>query len=147
MDAGKKGGYAVFDEKGRLSEYGKIPLNNKGEIDFKAMVNIVCGRRESTFIIEEQFVKEGQGHSKSIFTNLGVLMGIGYALCDDVHLVNARKWKTALNLVSKGAIKKTKQHAVTLCNKKYGTDFTLKEDGIAEAILIGHYFKLLKGNN
>jgi len=145
IDAGVKGGFAFWKENELVAHFNtptiKSKVNGKTtqKIDYKACAELIKEFSPLDMAIEEQFVKEGQGYSKNIFVPYGVIVGLGHALCREVIIVPAVKWKRAFSLFKKG-----KKGSIDLVSKVYGLDFKLKDDGVAEAILIGRYINLLR---
>jgi len=146
-DAGLKGGFGVLQD-GKLIKYFPTPLKNKKTIDMKKLKNLfqevqtIARGSSILFSIETQYVPVGQGHSKPIFLNFGLIKGLAYAYFDEVREVSSQTWKTALQLGG-GTYSSKKMKSVAYCNEKFHTLLNMKEDGIAEGILIAYYEYIL----
>jgi len=134
------------ERKGQRQTVIKTPAKHKTEIDFKAIereikefqntswIDKSTQKDESIMVFEEQFMLLGQGHSKSIFLNLGKIIGIGMVLCREVKEVRAIVWKKHYNL-----IKKEKSDSIKIAKKLFdGWAFDSHDQ--AESALIGKYY-------
>lgn len=92
----------------------------------------------SIIIIEDVHSMPREGVSSAFRFGLqkGILIGLscGIVGANNTILVSPQSWKRYFKL------SKNKKKSVDLVNKIYGMNLSYRDDGIAEAILIGQYF-------
>ncbi len=146
FDVGLNGGIAVY-KNGKFNTY-KMPtkivmVNNKKRrtYDIQKISEIIKNEKPSIALIEKIWTIPTDGRLTAF--SFGYGYGIISALCEsmikNVEYISAFKWKRYFNIGS------DKRKSVELCNKVFGTNFKLKDDGEAEALLIIKYY--LEVNN
>jgi hypothetical protein len=144
VDCGLKGGLASFLGS-KLDKVMPMPTKG-GKIDSRAIYELLMLSGVDLVILEQQFNPTGKAQKGSFFNaeNFGILK----ACCDIAQIpyktVLATKWKPFFNLSNVGRSpllpKVTKKDSVNLANSKYDLTLKYSQDGLAEAVLIGHYW-------
>lgn len=145
IDAGKHGGAALFTNDGRLAGTYQFDMPPEPRFphfdDMKSFMNWIPPTLTTLVAIEALPDYRTVGHVKHKNTQ-GAVWGVQYASAiircnpDEVEVVEARLWKKHFGLGS------DKKEALALARSMYPDlpEIQLeKQDGVAEAILIGHY--------
>lgn len=150
IDCGIKGGIAIW-EGTELKVVAPMPINKDKSLNMVAIKNVL--NNVDAVIIEEQFNPNNQKdkNGKKInnqggrtnIMNWGMIRGVALSLGKEVIDLRASEWVTALGLSNRGRSpmlpRITKKDHVILCNSLHGTDINTRDDGLADAVLIGHY--------
>lgn len=165
IDPGLSGGLCILNDEGIINVI-KMPVctrpNRKGNyIDLEIIYNFIrdFSNKNIGYIggifIERQFILKSQGMSSGSKTmyQSGLLYGLCFAECDDLHEINAKDWqKHVFSLVDDNLIKTynypspTKLQSIAFVEQTYGDKYlfsskrqTKPSDGIADAICIAKY--------
>jgi hypothetical protein len=142
IDPGLTGGLAIFDDE-RLVAIDKMPLwkprlmpgsTAKPQVDLVALRKILAQHDIDLVVTEYQTAMPGQSSvaTATSFLNWGLVLAL--RVDAPVHVVHPRVWKNHLGLV------KDKKMAVAKAHQLFPALGTYVHHGVAEAILIGHYW-------
>jgi len=142
IDCGIKGGIAIW-EGTELKVVAPMPINKDKSLNMVIIRNTL--QNVDTVIIEEQFSPHSK-NQKGMRTNLvnyGMIKGVALSLGREVIDLRASEWVSALGLSNRGRSpmlpRITKKDHVILCNSLHGTSISTRDDGLADAVLIGYY--------
>jgi crossover junction endodeoxyribonuclease RuvC len=167
IDPGLSGGLCILNEEG-IIDVIKMPLctrlNRKGNyIDLKSIFDFIAKYNNdigsNDFIqgifIERQFILRSQGMSSGSKTmyQSGLLYGLCFAECNDLHEINAKDWQSSIfNKLDTTKINNynyssyTKLQSIAFVEQTYGNKYLFKSkrqtkpsDGLADAICIAHF--------
>jgi len=146
IDPGKKGGAALWTNKGDLAGTYRFDCPSKPRFPapeaMKAFQDWIPPKRTTVLVIEALPDYRTIGAIKHKNTQ-GATWGSQFTAAglrcmpDDIHVVEARMWKSHFNLTS------DKKEALALAREMYPDLLAIGlegDDGVAEAILIGHYY-------
>lgn len=150
IDCGIKGGIAIWQGT-ELKVIAPMPINKDKTLNMVAIKKVL--ESVDVVIIEEQFnpsnqrAKNGKNFNnrggKTNLVNYGMIRGVALALGKEVTDLRAGEWVSALGLSNRGRSpmlpRITKKDHVILCNRLHNTAINTRDDGLADAILIGHY--------
>ena len=138
FDVGLNGGIAVYKKNKEIKTY-RMPViinKNKKTYDIKKIYKIIKNNKPDIAVIEKVWSIPSDGNVGAFTFGYG--FGVISALCEsmvkEVVYVSPQKWKKYFNL------KRNKKQSVNLCNKIFNTDFKVKDDGQAEALLLIKYY-------
>ena len=158
IDPGLSGGLCVLDTNG-IVEVMRMPIckrpNRKGNyIDVEKVLKFMTKYTFDSIYVERQFLLRSQGMSSGSKTmyQSGVLYGLAYSQCSDVHEINAKDWqKPIFSKVDESKIvaynyDDTKLKSIAYVEQTYGNQHlfyskrqTKPSDGLADAICIAAY--------
>ena len=149
IDVGVNGGIAFYDGK-KLKTYKmptiwtKVNERNKRTYDIDKIKEIIKTEEPNIAIIERvwSLPSDGRVGAFSFGYGYGLLTGICESYIGNVIHIPSHIWKKHFNLYNK----KSKKEAVELCNKIFGTNFKVKDDGEAEALLLIKYYMEVNEN-
>ena len=146
IDPGKRGGIALLDGDGNLVLCKPLPHfsnpakpRSPGDLDCRSLAALLApyATRVALAVIEKPI---GYTPNASAMMKLGESYGALRCLLTLAGLpleqAYAKAWKGHLELSA------DKSLAIDLANALYGTAFTAKQDGLAEAVLLAHHAKL-----
>lgn len=168
IDPGLSGGLCVLNEDG-IVEVMRMPTckrpNRKGNyIDVRKVYEFITkynNRSEDnnewieSIYVERQFILRSQGMSSGSKTmyQSGILYGLCYPECDELHEINAKDWQKAIfkkidqsKVVEYNYNNQTKLNSIAYVEQTYGKQYlfyskrqTKPSDGLADAICIAAY--------
>ncbi len=158
IDPGTSGALAFFGAKGRLDhtvrmpvveeifkkknpKTGKITNRKRLRLDEVAIVRMVRAFDADRFIVEKVGVRPKQGVTSSgrFMEGFGILQGVAAGLDLVCYRVLPATWKRHFGLL--GATKTGSRDLAKSMWPEFSDDFRLKkDDGRAEAALIGRFF-------
>jgi len=154
IDIGYKGGVAkhqiLNNSEAVLIDFYPMPviktqIKRKGKIKIKSDINIpelITILQDSSLIVIEDIHSRPTDGKVSAF-NFGYQKGLIVGLSiksvgiNNVYLIHPQSWKSKV-----GLIKKSKQDTIKIVNDLYNLTLAKKDDGIADAIMIGRAFIL-----
>ncbi len=142
IDCGFKGGLCFWQDL-KPSVIMPMPIKANKTLNMPYIMNLI--RDADVVIIEEQFDphSKNQRGMRTNIMNWGMIRGVAMALNKEVIDVNANEWVTSLGLSNRGRSpmlpKSTKKDRAKKANMLYNINIDPKDDGLADAILIGHY--------
>ena len=144
IDPGIKGGIAFWDKNGSLLSVEPMPTyktsKKKVDLDLQTLQKLLS--QGEVIVIERVHSMPKQGVASTFFfgKQFGVLVGMSYALGKKVDFISPQKWKKVVGLKAKTK-KEGKRKAIEMVKEIYNIE--TKNDGIADAILIGRAFFIL----
>ena len=142
IDPGLSGAIAWLDNEGRLIEVRDLPVakaNGKSELMPAALADMLRERPATHAFVERVAARPGAGVSGmfNFGRGYGQIEGVLAALGVPVTLVTPAKWKAALRIPADKSAARLR--AAQLWPGLAGTFSRVKDDGRAEASLIGLY--------
>ena len=144
VDCGLKGGLTFWSSVGVIESIISMPLTSDGELSMLKLMDMF--KTGDTIIIEDQFSPKGKNQAgmKTNLVNFGMIVGIAKALGKDTRIIRASTWTSALGLSNVGRSpllpKLTKKDRTIKANELYSLNLKPSQDGMADSVLIGHYF-------
>lgn len=141
IDPGNTGAIAVLTDDGQLIDVWDMPVVDK-RISGALVRHILqpLARTATVCVIEDVHAMPGQGVT-SMFTfgrGLGVVEGVALGASIPVRYVSPAKWKKALGLSKDKGV--SRRRAIETWPALSPQFARVKDDGRAEAALIGHYW-------
>ena len=132
---GKKEIYKSGLLKGQFKKVIKTPAKYKTEIDTVALLDYF--KSVDVVAIEDQGTTAGNSAraNRTTSINYGKVLACAELSGAKIVIIQPQTWKKALGL------SKDKQESLDLAKKLYNETFKLSQDGLAEALLIWHYYK------
>lgn len=159
IDPGLKGGLCVLSEEG-IVEVIRMPTckrpNRKGNyIDVDKVLQFICKYDIDSVYMERQFILRSQGMSSGSKTmyQVGILYGLAYSQCSDIHEINAKDWQKNIfkklddsKMIVAYNYDDTKLKSIAYVEQTYDKSYlfyskrqTKPSDGLADAICIAAY--------
>lgn len=151
IDMGIRGAIAFFDiDRGLLLDTFRFVTSTKNviigkrrDINYNSILKALNQYEPDVVVYEQQFIPNAtQGYSREIFVREGFIVGLCYNYTTNIVGVSPKQWTSSYSF----RLKEKKGH-IHKANQLYPTLKT-NHDGVADAVLIGHYFiKLTKLNS
>lgn len=148
IDPGSKGALAWVDQDGALLDVADIPfieVRGKNRVDAAGFADLFYRRAISLVVIEGvgAMPKQGVGSAFAFGYSAGLCEGIAAGFGLPVVIVKAVVWKTRASVSrDKGA---ARQMAMRYWPRSSGWFSRVKDDGRAEAALLGRWYALTGG--
>ena len=148
IDPGLSGGYALLDETGKLIACGNFPtITEKGKtkLDGGVLAVMFDFNDHVKAYVESVSSRPRQQGQFQFGVNTGIVHGILYAQCIPFQLVSPASWKAQFGIKRQDDETKRdkKNEARAIASKLYPAHAQrfarVKDDGVAEAVLIALY--------
>lgn len=139
IDIGQLGGYCISNNQWELIKIGSIDTSS----ELKKLKKLIEDFSISKVIFEKPFGIQGN-RNMNTFINYGRVQAVPMMLDVEFVEVSPKEWVSFYSGIKADKVKHSKKAISILKKMRFDTDIDLiKKDGVADAILIYNYFKIL----
>lgn len=148
IDPGASGALAWFSPEGHLVDVADMPtikVRGKTRVDAQSLGDMISARKPDTIVVEgvHSMPRQGVASSFAFGYSAGLIEGVAAGAAIPCQIIDSAQWKRKAGVPADKSA--ARQMAIRLWPGAAAKFSRVKDDGRAEACLLGHWYARTRG--